>query len=245
MNQDSQTHTIWQTIALHLLPGLLITAFYFLTAPLVMKASYPSQMALLVAILFVLIPFELGYLLYQGQKRNGRLSLMGVVLNREPMPLWQYFIFVPILLGWSFAAFTFLSPLDTYLTQKLFAWFPAWSIPSTLLTQIAQYSPTALLVTFLLALALNGLAGPLVEELYFRGYLLPRIPAAKLWAPLFNVVLFSLYHFFSPWQNITRIVALIPLIYVVSRKHNIYISILVHCLLNTLGALSALALLPR
>lgn len=31
---------------------------------------------------FVLIPFELGYLLYQGKKRNGNLSLRGIVLYR-------------------------------------------------------------------------------------------------------------------------------------------------------------------
>jgi uncharacterized protein len=100
-------------------------------------------------------------------------------------------------------------------------------------------------VNFLVTLVLNGIAGPVVEELYFRGYLLPRIPVARLWAPLINVVLFSLYHFFSPWQNITRIVALMLLVYAVSWKRNLYLSILVHCSLNTLGLLSALATVPR
>lgn len=244
MNQDIPAQTIPQTIALHLLPGALITAFYFLIAPLVIRAGYPASMSLLLCISFILIPFELGFLLYRGYQQNGRLSLENVVLYREPMPVWQYFVLVPLLLGWTAAAFILLSPLDDYLIRTFFTWFPAWSIPATFLNSATQYSQSALLVTFLVALVFNGIAGPVVEELYFRGYLLPRIPVARLWAPLINVVLFSLYHFFSPWQNITRIVALIPLIYVVSWKRNLYLSILVHCLLNTLGVLLVLGALP-
>lgn len=245
MNQQIQSHTIWQTLGLHLLPGALITVFYFLTAPVVMNAGYPALMALLLAILVILIPFELGYLLYEGLKQNGRLSLAGVVLYQEPMPLWQYFILVPLLLGWSFAAFAILAPLDEYLIQNIFAWLPPWSFPADFLAELDQYPPSILLVTFLVGLALNGVAGPLVEELFFRGYLLPRIPASRRWAPLINVLLFSLYHFFSPWQNVTRIVALIPLVYAVSWKRNIYLSIFTHCILNTLGMLAVLALLAR
>jgi len=95
------------------------------------------------------------------------------------------------------------------------------------------------------AFLLNGILGPVTEELYFRGYLLPRIPASRAWAPLFNVLLFSLYHFFSPWQNVTRIVALIPLVYAVAWKRNMYLSLITHVLLNTLGMLSLLALAMR
>ena len=105
MDHETQSHTLWQTLGLHLIPGALITAFYFLVAPPFLRAGYPAQMALLLAILFVLIPFELGYLFYLGLKRNGRLSLQGIVLYREPLPLWQYLLFVPLLLVWSFAVF--------------------------------------------------------------------------------------------------------------------------------------------
>jgi membrane protease YdiL (CAAX protease family) len=243
MNQDISPHTIPQTIALHLVPGALITAFYFLTAPLIIRAGYPALMSLLLAILLILIPFELGFLLYQGYQQNGRLSLKNVVLYREPIPIWQYFVFVPLLLGWGIAAFVLLSPLDNYLIQSLFTWLPIWSISE--IQGFDQYSQSTLRITFFVALVINGIAGPLTEELYFRGYLLPRIPFTRLWAPLINVVLFSLYHFFSPWQNITRIVAVTPLIYAVSWKRNLYLSILVHCSLNTLGQLLALAAVLR
>ena len=55
------------------------------------------------------------------------------------------------------------------------------------------------------------------------------------WAPFINAILFSLYHFFTPWQNLTRIVALLPYIYVVW----------VHCLSNMSGAAVGALLLLR
>ncbi|MFN2272167.1 MAG: lysostaphin resistance A-like protein, partial [Anaerolineae bacterium] len=81
-----------------------------------------------------------------------------------------------------------------------------------------------------------------VEEMYFRGYLLPRLSRFGAWAPLINTLLFSLYHFFTPWQNVTRIIALIPMVYVGWWKKNIYLGMIVHCLANTFSAIGVLAL---
>lgn len=60
--------------------------------------------------------------------------------------------------------------------------------------------------------------------------------------PLMNVVLFSLYHFWLPWDLFSRIVALLPMVYWVQWKRNFYIGILVHVLLNSLGTIGLLAL---
>jgi uncharacterized protein len=233
-------HTIPLTLLLHLLPGALITLAFILLGPLLKQNHLPPLLAILIPILLVLIPFELGLLYFLGYRRNGRLSLQGIVLNRESLPIKDYLIFVPLLFVWSVFMFMTLSGLDQAILKGLFAWLPDWF-------QITRFTPTdysqpALTVTFVLFLLLNGFAGPVVEELYFRGYLLPRIEYLKAWAPLLNVLLFSLYHFFSPWQNITRILALIPLAYTVRWKKNIYLSMLAHCLLNTGSALLAIKL---
>ncbi|MBA3426315.1 MAG: hypothetical protein H0U04_17670 [Rubrobacter sp.] len=73
-------------MVLHLLPGALITAFYALLAPVVRSLGFPSLMAIFLSILFVLVPFELGYLLYRSRRKNGDLSLRNVVLYREHTP---------------------------------------------------------------------------------------------------------------------------------------------------------------
>ena len=192
--------------------------------------------------MLILIPFELGFLLYQGKKRNGRYSLEGVVLFRERTPIWPMIALIVALFLWSGPVFSLLPTLDAFLAQTFFAWFPGWSFPANLLGNVGQYSQAALTVTIAAGFLINGIAGPIVEELYFRGYLLPRIPASKRWAPFINILLFSLYHFFSPWQNLTRILAFLPFSYAVAWKRNIYISICAHCLLNIAGMVIAFSL---
>ena len=81
----------------------------------------------------------------------------------------------------------------------------------------------------------------MAEELYFRGYLLPRMTRLRGWAPAVNSVLFALYHLWTPWQIVSRAVFYFPTVYAVWRKRNIFIAIWVHCLGNTLGALLSLA----
>jgi uncharacterized protein len=239
-SQSIKPHTILQTVILHLLPGVLITLFYYIIAPYILNLGFPVENALLLSILLVLAPVELGYLLYKGYKKNGKLALKNIVIYREKIPFWQYFVIVPLILSWAIAVFIFMTPVDNFIIQNLFGWLPSFFTPSQNINLISQYSQPILLTTIGLNLVINGIVGPVVEELYFRGYLLPRIPASRVWSPLISVVLFSLYHFFSPWQNITRIIALIPMIYVVSWKRNIYLSIFAHCLLNILGAVVSL-----
>lgn len=233
-----------RSVALHLLPGALISAFYFLTAPAIQRAGFPPLAALLLGILLVLIPFELGWLLLLGHRRNRRLSLEGIVLFRERIPWWNYAALVPAFIAWGALCFTLLNPLEGVQAMGLFSWMPAWSLPASPQTQFSGYSASAIRITFLAGLALNGVAGPIVEELYFRGYLLPRLSRfGSFGSALLNTVLFSLYHFFTPWGNLTRIAAMLPLTYAVARKRNLYLSLWTHVALNTIGMLLSAALI--
>jgi membrane protease YdiL (CAAX protease family) len=223
-----EQHSLARTLVLHLLPGALITAFYIVAAPVLRSFGFPSLMAFFLAILFVLIPFELGYLFYRARE-NGS-SLGDIVLYREPVPKGQFLALVLGLLAWSAIFFMFLyPPLDAFFTENAFFWLPDSFF---LIEDFTQYSTVALLITWAFGLLVNAIAGPVVEELYFRGYLLPRISRLGAWAPLVNTVLFSLYHFFTPWQNVGRIVGLLPMVYAAWWKKSIYVSIVVHVLGN-------------
>ncbi len=231
MNSSIKQHTIFETVLFHLLPGALITLTFILLGPWLKQNHLPPLLALLIPILVILIPFELGWMYYQGFRRNGRLSLKGIVLNCESIQPKDFIIFVPVLLTWSAGTFMLFGDIDLVIMKTFFYWLPDWFQ----LNQFdpANYSQPILTITFIFFLTMNGVAGPIVEELYFRGYLLPRMEYLKRWAPLVNVLLFSFYHFFSPWQFITRILAFYPLAYVVRRKNNIFLSMATHCLLNT------------
>jgi CAAX protease family protein len=229
---SSESHSILKSTALSLAPGLLILAFFILVAPWATRHGFPAGFTIFIAIPLVLVPSELGYLLLQGKKLNGHYSLKGIVLFRDRIPLWQFFLFIPLLLVWCVFCFGVLSSkLDPILLDSLFKWMPGWFFVGDL----SHYSRTVLFIAVVLGFIFNGFLGPVVEEMYFRGFLLPRLGHIGVWGPLLNVVLFSLYHFFSPWQNLTRIIALLPYVYAVWWKRNIYIGIFTHCALNIIG----------
>ena len=93
-------------------------------------------------------------------------------------------------------------------------------------------------MTGVVLLVFNVILGPLVEELYFRGYLLPRLHRFGIWAPLINISLFATYHFHKPWDLLTLIVILLPMGYAVWRTRDIRIGIAVHIGLSGTGFLT-------
>jgi membrane protease YdiL (CAAX protease family) len=180
-------------------------------------------------------------MLYQGKRTNGRLSLEGVVLYREPIAWWQYVALGVPMFAWGLFIFAIVSPpIETFIIDRWFAWLPDWFFLFGLMDNLAEYTQTALLITWGANILFNGIGAPIIEEFYFRGYLLPRISRLGWWAPLVNVVLFSLYHFFTPWQNPARILALPAWVYAVQWKKNIYLGMAVHLAANILGALAVL-----
>jgi membrane protease YdiL (CAAX protease family) len=238
-------HSVWQSIVLHLFPGALATVVYVLIVPPLLARGFPALFSLLIAVILIAIGTEVGILVYQvrvhpGRKASGRFSLQGVVPYREPMPLWQYPALIVPLIVWAFLVTGLLGPLDNWIGETLFAWLPDWYNISSL-EQLAQFPRSTLILVFVLRIVLDG-TWPIVEELYFRGYLLPRISRFGRWAPLINTLLFSLYHFWTPWQNVSRILFMWPIVYVTWWKRNIRIAIITHCLLNILGALLTLGL---
>jgi membrane protease YdiL (CAAX protease family) len=76
------------------------------------------------------------------------------------------------------------------------------------------------------------LLAPLVEELYCRGYLLPRLARLGTWAPMVNVALFALYHLWKPWDFLSLVVILAPMVYAVWRTRDVRVGIAVHIGLN-------------
>jgi hypothetical protein len=114
-------------------------------------------------------------------------------------------ILVPALLVAAIVGFGILSLAEVPVRDALFGWLPDWFVAPVALESVTDYSASAWYVTLVGYFALNVVLGPVTEELYFRGYLLPRMSQFGHWAPLLNVALFSLYHFWSPWQLLSRI----------------------------------------
>jgi len=232
-------HTLRQSLALHLLPGVLILAVYLLFYPVVAHFGLPALDALLLAILFAALPWQFGHLLYLGYRRNGRFSLRGVVCFQRRLSFGRYLLLVPLGLLWSFGWYGVFAPISVWLTETVFGLTPVWFRRMDL----THTNHTVLLTTLVALLLLNGMLAPIVEELYFRGYLLPRLAHYGKAAPWINLGLFTIYHFWQPWLYPTLLIALMSLVFPVWWTRNIRLGIIIHCSLNLIGGASTTALL--
>jgi len=228
----SEQHGLFRSILLHLLPGAALFGCVVGAAAI----GIEPVVALLFGIGLVIAPLELGYLFVQGKRRNHRWSLAGVVDYDERFSARQIARWTaPLVLWWILVLAISIALLDPWLADTVFAWYPE-SIRNMATLDATGNTPATwvLAIGFAVALALNGVLGPVAEELYFRGHLLPRIDRLGRAAPVLNTVLFSLYHFWSPWQNLARVVGLLPWVYVVWRTRSVQLSIAVHVTANTI-----------
>jgi membrane protease YdiL (CAAX protease family) len=132
-----------------------------------------------------------------------------------------------------------LPNIENQLWGHTFNFIPEWFRIDDLTIAEMKY----LKLTLALNLLFNGFFGPLVEEIYFRGFLLPRMKIFGNLAPLINAILFSLYHFTTPWAIISRILATTPLVYSVWANENIKIGVIVHCGLNIFSGIASIIVL--
>jgi membrane protease YdiL (CAAX protease family) len=184
-------------------------------------------------ILAVLIPSEIGVILYYSKKETEKLNLESAFVMNERVPAVKILGLSVILMIFAAVVFIFLSPMESGIVMKpLFRGIPEYFKITDFFRNYTNYPSWIVAVTLALYVAANGILGPIAEEFYFRGFLMPRISRFGNWAPFIITVLFSAYHLFSPWEFLTRIVAFFPMAYCVYKKKNIYIGIAAHCMLN-------------
>ena len=223
-------------ILLHLLPGLLIAIVSAIFSYIFYINELPPILGFATAAILVMLPFELLAPRYLERKKNENVKYTDIIKFREKIPTSQFLLLGIGALVWAILVFVFAGSLISDPIQvSLFSWYPDWYMLGYHMVNIDQYSKGMMIFVWFLLLVLFGILAPIAEELYFRGYLLPRMSHLKGWAPLVATILFALYHIWSPWMFVVRVIAIFPFIYVVWWKKNIYLGIFVHCALNILG----------
>ena len=237
METSTKEHSLLKSVALHLLPGIFVGIAYFTLAPFVNEHGFPTAMALILAGVFVLAPFELGIIFFQ-KRSSGEKYLEGIIKYTQHIPVWQYFVWVSVILVFSgliFSGFKFSS--DFLIT--FFNW-----IPTDLFLDLGldnEFNKQKLIITYVAFFLFMVIILPIIEEIYFRGYLLPRMPSKlQNYTVIIHSGLFAMYHTWTPWMFFIRTLALLPLIYIVKRKENILIGIIAHCILNSFDFIAAM-----
>jgi membrane protease YdiL (CAAX protease family) len=237
---EVEQHSLARSIALHLLPGAALFAFVIAAAALGIAAF----VALIAGIVLIIVPLELGYLLVQAKRRTGRWSVLEIVDYRERMSKRELLrTALPLVLWFLAMLFVSVALLDAPIAKALFSWYPE-SIREFASPEGGGTTPAWVMIGFFAAaFAINGVIGPVVEELYFRGYLLPRIARYGRKAAVLNAALFSLYHFWTPWQNPGRFLGLLPWVLTVQKTRSLRLSMAVHISVNNIFLLLMLAAL--
>ena len=222
-------------IVLHLAPGVLLALAYIPLGALFHRNGLPPILGFYAALVCILFPVEIGLPVLLERERHSQARFKDVFLFRKTPPAGQMALLIGGSLLWAGLVFVIAgSALVDPIRETLFSWVPEWyDLGSYLLSE--DYSRPAKITTWALGIVFAVIAGPIIEEFYFRSYLLPRMSGLKAWAALVGSVLFALYHLWSPWQFVVRLIALLPMVYAVWWKRSVWIGIGAHCLLNLVG----------
>ncbi len=189
----------------------------------------------------ILVPMELGIILYASKIENGAYSLKSAFVGQEKLPLWKILLIAFVFFGVAGLLSVFVAPLE----NQFFAQMRATILNGlpigfdwTNYEYMKSFSKPMLILTCIYYGFFNVLIGPITEELFFRGYLTSHYKKQSSLLPILIAVLFSLYHFWLPFNNVFRILAFAPVAYVAYKKKNLYISICFHCLSNLFSVIS-------
>lgn len=183
----------------------------------------------------ILGPAELGIILSASKKEYGAYSLRSAFVGQEKVAVWKVLIIAFVFFGIAGLASAFIAPVENRIFAEMRAAvlnnLPAgfdWSNYQ----YIKSFSKPMLILTCVYYGVFNVLIAPITEELFFRGYLTSHYEKQNSFTPILITVLFSLYHFWLPFNNVFRILAFAPVAYVAYKKKNLYISIFFHCFCN-------------
>ncbi|MBB2184441.1 CPBP family intramembrane metalloprotease [Lachnospiraceae bacterium MD1] len=212
-------------------PAILCVGAYTLVAML--HQSIPPFLSFMVIILLLLVPCEIGIMLYYSKKEFGKPGIQCAWVEHQSLSAGKVIIIAIPFIVFAAIVFTVIAPLEHgLLFSTIFKNVPEYYKLSYFAESYMNYPKSMVIIALVLYALGNGILAPIVEELYFRGFLMPRISRYGNWAPVIITVLFSVYHLFSPWENFTRILAILPFTYCVYKKKNIIIGMVVHCTLN-------------
>ncbi len=217
----------------------LFTILYLITG--IVLPQLPTLLIFCILGGLFLMPVEWFLMLRQSKKDYGKYSLEAALIGQEKQPIIKILFFASLLFGvagiFSFTLLPFENMLLFTLREKLLSFLPIgfdWNN----IEYIKSFPKNIIMITCAVYFIFNVLVGPITEEFFFRGYLTAYNSKCGKWAPVIITVIFSLYHFWLPFQNVFRIFIFLPMAYISYRKKNLYICMVSHILCNLFTTIS-------
>lgn len=224
MELKNRKRTFSTILLLFILPGVVPTVLLGVSYGFFQHAI-PSLIPFLLIELFISVP--LMFILMRKQIKS-------LFQQQKCVSGWQFTWISVVCLVWAFFIFVIGKGTTLSIKETAFNWLPHWFDLGDYLLHRSQY-PSFYPKLIWVILIPSSIIFPVVEEIYFRGYLMQKTNRYGGWSPILNTFLFALYHLWSIWMLPVRFLAMLPLYYFVWKKENIYIGIVVHVLLNLVG----------
>lgn len=226
-------------VALSLAPGAAAFCLALVLAPVLNELSLPRTFAIPVAFALVLIPIELTILVKVGQRNGGR-GIRGIGgATAFPAAIGRRWWLIPALFVFALVLAVVWSALAGMIWNLFDPVLPNWLSPDA--DPLDYASRGAVTATAIVTLLIDGILNPIVEEYYFRGFLLPRLPFRPAPAIVASAGLFTVQHFWQPYNWTLIFVLELVLTTAVVRTRSLRLGIVLHVLANTFGAAIALA----
>lgn len=242
MNENKTTKkemSILKLSALTVLPSAATTALYIAAGFLLQ--DIPALDLFFIITILTLFPFEIMIVLSANKKEYGTYGFKAAFLNHKPMKWWKILFYGFVLFGFAGVMTITVQPLENWLmsglSDKLYSLLPPYFNWNNF--ELMKLYPKGILIfTSILYIVLNVLVCPIIEEIYFRGYLTNRLNSYGILAPIIVTVAFSIYHWWLPFNNIFRICIFAVTAVITYWKKNIYLSMVFHCLCNLFSSVS-------
>lgn len=186
-------------LALNFFPGLATVALVGLIHPTTETLRWPPVVAYTGAIGLVTLG-EVAVLARQAKRLSGTWDPRRAIALTTRLPFRAAVVPIVgfILLAAALAAL--LDPVAAAISARLDHLVPGWLRTDTDATTVAIYGRTVVMVTLAFNVLIDVIASPYVEELYWKGYLMRRIPAGIAVQPVALALLFAAQHFWQPGE---------------------------------------------
>lgn len=214
--------------ALHLAPGAVSLVGYLVLARVVTAFGLPNLLGLMLTTLLVEAPV-IWWLMARLIRREGRaLRWRDLFPWDERVSLGWYLTAGPLALILGMFMISGVAPaVAAAVVDPYFGWLPDWFVmrmePDALFAQ-----PQGVLVALWITSVVMAVVAGSTQELYFRGYLLPRMTHLGRSAPVVNALLFGVFHMIAPWNWIPFFLGTLPWSYLMWWKKSIRLALFVH-----------------
>ncbi len=214
---------------LQLAPGEANLIVFAILAWLFSGWNLPPVLALGITILIAEVPLS-WWLMIRTVRREtgGSFSFADAFPWRARVPWWQYLVIgVPAVLL-SAVVISVGSGVGEAIRPMLFGWVPDWFVMSSDPQMFFNMPRGVLIAMWLLSIFVMTGIGGFTQELYSRGFLLPRTEHLGPRAPALNALWFAIFHMMSPWAWPGFFILALPWAYLVWWKRSVRIGLFAH-----------------